>query len=171
MQTLIDATQDRDWPELAFRARQLTQLFTPAALRCATLLERGGKLRVALQPCIRDIWHDHVLFRGETVSGLVDFGSLRPDNVATDIARLLGSLVGDDPHGWELGLAAYGSVRRVSEDERLLVEAFDRTTVLMGGLEWLQWIYVERKTFDDRTAVVARLDQTLARLRRLVGIA
>ncbi len=54
-------------------------------------------LKVPIQPCIGDIWHDHILFLGDGVSGLVDFGGMRADTVAGDIARLLGSLVADDP--------------------------------------------------------------------------
>ncbi len=126
-------------------------------------------LKVPLQPCIRDIWHDHVLFTGDRVSGLVDFGSLQPDNVATDIARLLGSLIGDDLAAWELGLAAYESLRPLSDDERWLVPVFDRTTVLMGGLQWLEWIYLEHKAFADRAAIEARLDQAIERAAQLAS--
>src|SRR3569833_268917 len=46
---------------------------------------------VPQQPCICDIWHDNVLFTSNEVSGLVDFGAMRVDTVAIDVARLLGS--------------------------------------------------------------------------------
>ncbi len=161
------AIQDGSWPGLAARGRRLVQLFELSADRNAERIERATRLRVALQPCIRDIWHDHVLFTGDRVSGLIDFGSMKPDNVATDLARLLGSLVGDGTSAWELGLAAYESIRPLSDDERALVLAFDRTTVLMGGLQWLEWVYLESKAFPDRSTIEARLDQMIERAERL----
>ncbi len=166
---LADAIRVGTWPELASRARRLVQLFGMAAERWAGPIERARWLRVALAPCIRDIWHDHVLFVGDQVSGLVDFGAMQPDNVATDIARLLGSLVGDDILAWELGLTAYESVRPLSDDEHQLIDVFDRTTVLMGGLQWLEWIYLEHKVLADRPTVEARLDQAIERARVLAG--
>ena len=35
-----------------------------------------------LQPVIRDVWHDHLLFSGERVTGLVDFGAMQMDTIA-----------------------------------------------------------------------------------------
>ena len=60
-----------------------------------------------LQPCIRDVWHDHILFLGDSVSGIVDYGAMAVDTVAGDIARLLGSLVGNHVADWEEGIDAY----------------------------------------------------------------
>src|SRR5690606_33971928 len=51
---------------------------------------------VPVQPCIRDIWVDHVLFTGDEVTGIVDFGAMRNETPAIDVARLLRSLVGAD---------------------------------------------------------------------------
>ena len=120
--------------------------------------------QVPLQPCIRDIWHDHVLFQGEEVSGLIDFGALRIENVATDVARLLGSLVGNDKRGWQRGLDAYAEVRPLSSDELQLAEAFDLSGTLLGGINWVQWIYLEERQFEDRGAVLGRLGEHVARL-------
>ena len=131
------------------------------------MIELASRAQVELQPCIRDVWHDHVLFQISSVSGIVDFGAMRAESIASDIARLLGSLVHDDMVGWHLGMSAYQSVRTLSDAESLLVTAFDRTTVLMGGLQWLEWIYCQGRQFEDREAVIARLDETLARLVHL----
>ena len=155
------------WPDLAPRAARLIALFAAAAPKVVDLLESAAQIRVGLQPCIRDVWHAHVLFVGEQVSGLVDFGSMRPENVAADIARLLGSLAGDNPGDWQQGLAAYQTVRRLSDGELKLMTTFDRSTVLMGGLQWLEWIYLERRTYADHPAVLARIDEFLSRLEKL----
>jgi homoserine kinase type II len=152
---------------IAGRGRRLIESalrYGPSVLHA---LETANALDVAIQPCIRDVWHAHILFEAEEVTGIVDFGALRADNVATDVARLLGSLAQDDVTAWQAGLAAYQSVRRLTRNEHNLVLAFDRSTVLMGGLQWLEWIYLEGREFSDEAAVLARLDEFLVRLEHL----
>ncbi len=155
------------WPELAERGRRLVELAAAVGPKLLPVLEQAGSLEVALEPCIRDVWHAHILFVGETVSGIVDFGAMRPENVAADVARLLGSLAGDDRAEWHGGLDAYQTVRRLTSDELTLVSAFDRSTVLLGGLQWLEWIYLEERQFADSAAVLARVDEFVRRLERL----
>lgn len=155
------------WPEFDARAERIVSLFLAAAPAAVGMLESAAGKLVAWQPCIRDIWHPHVLFEGNEVSGLVDFGSLRTENVAADVARLLGSLASDDAAHWRSGLAAYQAFRPLSADELELVTAFDRSTVLMGGIQWLEWVYIEQRTFAHPAAVLARLDEFLARLENL----
>ena len=53
--------------------------------------------------------------------------------------------------------------------ELLLARAFDHSTVLMAGLNWVDWIYRQRRTFENRQAIPGRLDDILARLNRLCG--
>jgi Ser/Thr protein kinase RdoA (MazF antagonist) len=160
------------WPELASRATRLIALAEATSRRILPALEAASQLDVALQPCIRDVWHAHVLFVGSDVSGIVDFGSMRPENVAADVARLLGSLVCDNQDDWHAGLSAYQSVRHLTGAELSLVSAFDSSTVLMGGLQWLEWFFLEGRQFDNRDAVLQRVDEFLARLERLAqGVA
>ncbi len=161
---LGSAITDGDWPELAHRGRHLIALFAPVGQKLLPSLQRAAQLRVEIQPCIRDIWHAHVLFVDQQVSGIVDFGAVQPENVAADIARLLGSLAGDNASDWRRGLSAYQGVRPLSGDELTLLTAFDRSTVLMGGLQWLEWIYCQRLTFGSREAVLSRVDEFVSRL-------
>ncbi len=85
--------------------------------------------------------------------------------MATDVARLLASLVDDDPAGWSAGLTAYETVRLLSPNERRLLRAFDRSAVLLSGFQWLDWIYLQGREFPHRRAVESRLDEIIARLR------
>ena len=156
-----------DWPELNDRATLLLELFPRAAPRVLKSLHEASLLRVPWQPCLRDVWHDHVLFEGPRVTALIDCGALRAESVAGDIARLLGSLVADDPRGWQLGLAAYESLRPLAGEERRLVSAFDQSSVLLSGLNWLQWICVEGRQFEDRRRILSRIDDIVLRLRHL----
>jgi len=144
-------------------AWKLLHLFMLAAPGVQKLLDRAH-FGVPVQPCIRDVRRDSILFDGDTVSGILDFGAMRGEHVAADVARLLGSLVEDDPVGWALGLSAYCSVRPLTEIEAMLVTAFDASGVLLGGMNWLTWLYLEDRSFEDEAAVAARLDYFVRRL-------
>jgi Ser/Thr protein kinase RdoA (MazF antagonist) len=159
----------RDWPELLGSGSRLIHLFPGAAGKVRQSLLEAARLEVPLQACIRDIWHDHVLFEGSRVSGLIDFGAMRAENVAGDVARLLGSLVGDDAAGWQQGLAEYERLRPLSVGEALLVTAFDRGNVLLSGLNWLDWICRQRRVFENHEKAVARLEEVLRRMERLAA--
>jgi Ser/Thr protein kinase RdoA (MazF antagonist) len=119
-----------------------------------------------LQPCMCDVWHDHLLFTGDTVTGLVDFGGVKIDNVAIDLARLLGSLIGDDSTLRAAGLQAYSAVRPMSAEEEELVATLDRTGTILGVANWLLWLYHEGRHFDDRHAVARRLAELVERIER-----
>jgi Ser/Thr protein kinase RdoA (MazF antagonist) len=153
------------WPELATRARRLGELFMLCADDVLPLLA-AAKVMVPIQSCIRDIWHDHMLFQGDEVSGIVDFGATRPENVAGDVARLVGSLVEDDANGWRVGLAAYQTIRPLLPEERLLVRAFDESSVLLAAVKWMEWVFREEREFADSAAVLRQIDGILRRLAR-----
>jgi homoserine kinase type II len=167
IETLTHAITDKTWPD-----------FVPLARRFAAELPRAVPLAIARlaplvdvplpqQPCIRDVWHDHVLFDGDTVTGLIDFGAMQTDTPATDVARLLGSLVGDDANGWRKGLAAYTAVRPLSDQESLAVFALDKAGTILAGCNWLRWIYVEGRQFDNPSKIAARFARSLQRTEAL----
>jgi homoserine kinase type II len=121
--------------------------------------------RWRLQPCVCDVWHDHLLFEGDRLVGLIDYGAAKIDHPAVDLARLLGSLAPDDPAAWEAGLAAYRRIRPLTADEGDLARALDRTGVVLSAATWLRWLYEERRDYADRTKVALRLEQLAARLQ------
>jgi len=122
-----------------------------------------------LQPCLRDIWHDHVLFVDDAVTGLIDPSACRSENVATDLARLLGSLVEDDAGAWDAALATYRGIRPLSLAEESLAVLLDRSAVVLSTLTWLRWLFVEERNFPDRAAVLERLRYLQRRLNHLAG--
>ncbi len=129
------------------------------------LLTSASDIKVDLQPCIRDIWHDHVFFTGNQVTGIIDFGAMRMESVAGDVARLLGSLTGGVPSEWEIGLAAYRERTGLSEANVRLAETWDQANAAMAGLQWVEWLFVEQRQFDDMTAVHRRMVEHLDRMR------
>jgi Ser/Thr protein kinase RdoA (MazF antagonist) len=158
-----------DWPEFRRRATSILHCFAEQSPRVQPLVDSAARVSVTLQPCIRDLWHDHVLFESDEVCGFVDFGAMQTDHVASDISRLLGSLVGSDSVRWKQGLAAYQSLRPLSTDELMLIDAYDKSLVLLSGMNWIQWIAVEGRVFDDRQRVLRRMDQIIERLHQMCG--
>jgi Ser/Thr protein kinase RdoA (MazF antagonist) len=161
---LAAAVSANSCPQLDDSARRVLEQFPRIAAPTLQSLQLAAKQPVELQPVIRDIWHDHVLFEVDQVSGIVDFGAMQVDSVAGDIARLLGSLVADDAAGWQIGLAAYESIRSLSLREHGLLPTFDRSGVLLGAINWLTWIYLEKRKFSDLRAVRSRLEAAIGRL-------
>jgi homoserine kinase type II len=154
-------------PALIRRGQPIIASFEQDAAQMLSQLRAAATFHVALQPCLRDIWHDHVLFTGSKVTGIIDFGAARVESVAGDIARLVGSLVGDDPARRAFALAAYEDIRPLMPNERSLIPIFDRSSVLMSGMNWLQWLLIDGRQFEDLPRVYERLDEIVERLREV----
>ncbi|HEX5105379.1 MAG TPA: phosphotransferase [Pirellulaceae bacterium] len=120
-----------------------------------------------LQPSIRDIWHDHVLFSGDEVTGIVDFGAMNVDTPLTDIARLVGSLVADDAAARNFALDAYSEIRPLTDDDRQLIDLLDHSGTVLAGLNWLTWLYAERRDMGPIEPIIRRLHEILARLETM----
>ncbi len=166
---IASAVEDSIWPQLAPLARQFLSQLPKVAPAAFARLEPITRLEWPTQPCLRDIWHDHVLFTGDRVTGIVDFGAVDFDTPATDVARLLGSLVGDDQIGWQHGLAAYAEKRQLSVDEVRAVTALDAAGTLLAGCNWIRWIYVDKRQFDNPTQVTSRFARLVERAKSILS--
>ena len=131
-------------------------------------LSLSKSVETHLQPVIRDVHADHILYRGNQVSGIIDFGAMNTDTTAVDISRLLGSLAGDDAQARHTALAAYQQVVPLDARQLDLIRTFDRSTVLLSGMNWLRWILLEDRQFDDFARVLTRLHVTTGRLPHLI---
>jgi Ser/Thr protein kinase RdoA (MazF antagonist) len=154
---------ERAWDLVRNRIQEIPHLLgTPFPYPVGTPNSPGEYL---VQPCLCDVWHDHVLYEGSAVTGLIDYGSTKLDHVAVDLARLLGSLAGDDRALRTTGLQAYCGARRQSPGVlEPLVDALDRTGTLIGAANWLLWLYLDGRVFDDRRRVADRLAQLVRRI-------
>ncbi len=151
-------------------SQSLLNRFNELAAKVADELAGAASIRVSLQPCIRDVWHDHVLFTGNEVSGLIDLSACRTENVATDLARLLGSLLSDDSAAWATALDAYQTLRPLTANEQQLVGIFDRSAVLLSGMTWLERHYLQNIRLADVDRVIDRLKHYLGRLDHLSSL-
>jgi Ser/Thr protein kinase RdoA (MazF antagonist) len=130
-------------------------------------LRRANEVQVRLHPVLRDIWSDHLLFEGDRVSGIIDFGTVRMDEPAADLSRMLGSL-----HPFELdvrlaAIEAYNRRRTAHAVDAERVELLDRTGTLLTALQWMRWLILERQKFNADTAVLFERWQTA--LARMMG--
>lgn len=146
---------------------RVASLFRSAHSRVKQELSAVEGLSVPLQPCLRDLWHDHLLFQGDELSGIVDFGAMATDSVSCDLSRLLGSLFGDDFASWQRALGYYESVHPMSEAEHRLLRPLDRSSVLLSGMTWLKRRYVLRNTPADLSRVCDRMESIVDRLTTL----
>ena len=156
----VRSSAERAWSLLQIWADRVPALLTPWANR-----------NFPLQPCLCDMWHDHVLFTGDLVRGFIDFGGVKIDHVSVDLARLLGSMVGDDRAVFDLGLESYARIRPLSDEQRALARLLDITGVLIGIENWLRWLYAERKSLDDADAASKRLQALVERVEKWVPLA
>ena len=155
----IDATDPvRPAAEAAWAT--LPRLITNTRLAMQRWLDQP----VPVQPCLCDVWHDHILYEGDRVTGVIDYAASKVDHVAVDLARLFGSLISDDDTRVQSAIEAYTAVRPLPQPE--LVAILDRTGSVVAVINWLRWLYHEGRAFSDRGAVAERLAGLVRRLER-----
>jgi homoserine kinase type II len=149
----IWAVLQRAWRTVHSRLAEVPQLLRP----WRTFVE-------PVQPCLCDVWHDNLLFEGEHLTGIVDYGAAKVDHVAVDLARLLGSLVGDDAAGWSAGLAAYRRIRPLTDAAEGLARVLDRTGLVLAVANWLLRMAHEPCSAEALSRVQRRLEELLQRV-------
>lgn len=146
-------------------ARVLIERITTQILRQAEPvlkeLDAAARWTVSLQPVLRDIWREHVLFTGEAVTGLIDPSACRTDTVAADLSRLLGSWWGRDVSAWTAALAEYQKHRSLTAAEQNLVAILHHSGVLLSGVTWLEWLGPEERFSPNDPRVLQRLEDIL----------
>jgi homoserine kinase type II len=132
-------------------------------------LRRASGWIVPLQPCLRDARPEHILFVGDRVSGLVDYGAMGIESVASDLARLLSEWLDDDRSRRAEALDAYAAVRPLDEAETALIPVLERSSALLGAGRWARWCLVEGRAFEDPEAPRRGIERGLSRLARIVA--
>ncbi len=117
-----------------------------------------------MQYCLCDVWHDHILYVGDEVTGVIDYGAIKPDCVAVDLARLLGSLIPDDSERMQQALAIYSAIHPVPSDVLRLSAVLDRAGSVVGLTNWLRWLYLEKRPYSEAAGVARRMETLLKRV-------
>ncbi|MCA9238011.1 MAG: phosphotransferase, partial [Planctomycetales bacterium] len=97
-----------------------------------------------------DARREHVLFTGDAVTGVVDFGAAGVDTPVGDLVRLLGSFVADDSDRWRRGIEAYQSVRPLSDVELRVIEPLRHSEPLLAAANWIGWLSAGAQPADHR---------------------
>jgi Ser/Thr protein kinase RdoA (MazF antagonist) len=126
-------------------------------------LAEAAKTAVRCQYILRDVWYDHVLFVEQGCSGLIDYGALRIDTVATDLCRMLGSLTGAGPGElWLPAIEAYRKIVPLTDEELGLFKPLYRSSALLSGAQWLDWLAVEDRDFPGKSEFISQRLRELA---------
>ncbi|MGL6097776.1 MAG: phosphotransferase, partial [Fimbriiglobus sp.] len=119
---------------------------------------------VPVQPCLRDIWHDHILFTGDVVTGVVDYGAIGEDHPAADVARLLGDLTGADRGRTAFAVDAYRAAGGNPGVTEPFVTALADAGLVGGLVGWLDRLATGLPANVEPDAVFGRIRRLLARL-------
>ena len=135
--------------------------------------------RCMVQPVVRDIWCDHVLFAEacrDEVTAIIDLHAAGIDTPATDLSRLMGSWKPSDGREglplldrWPEALVAYHRLRPLSPVEYSLIPLLHATAVVFGLDNWFRWTLEEQREFPETRSVLARIDRLLEELERALA--
>lgn len=143
------------------QARDDLRRLRPEAI---TALSRWASCTFPLQPCLCDIHHDHVLFSGEEVSGIIDYAAMAIDHPAVDLARLLGSLVPGDERAFARGLNAYQQAGGHLAIPDHAVAFLAETGTLASLAAWMTRLHQAPHLWTDLPPLPARLQRLLHQL-------
>ena len=115
--------------------------------------------------CIRDLRAEHLLFTGEDVTGVVDFGAAKVDDPMTDLVRLLSTLEPDDESARLHALADYADARGIAPLDYDKFRVMDLAATLLSAFQWYEWLHLEQRNFSmAREELVQRWREFLDRL-------
>ncbi|HXD84932.1 MAG TPA: aminoglycoside phosphotransferase family protein [Urbifossiella sp.] len=152
---------------LVHRASEAVDGLVEAAERALTPWQART---VPLHPCLCDVHREHVLYTGNEVTGIIDYGAMKIDNAAVDLARMLGDFVGDDDAQLAAGVEAYRAANTAFRLPTEFVRLLDRTGVLGGAIVWMLRFIEDSALFDRSPAALQRFANLVERIDNFRGI-
>lgn len=154
-----------EWDQLR---RQGSPIATQAALflqgripQAIHTLQPWLNRKVLVQPCLADIWADHLLFEQNKLTGLIDFGGARLDHPAQDLARLISSWSLTASRPLDKCLLEYPDQ---SDSFQSLSNMLAQTGLIVSLSNWLRWLFLEQRSFANRARCLQRMQQIYVRL-------
>jgi len=161
----LTSDRARDWLELGPDLVDLPALWRVTWPMLLPQLEAATQLVVPLQFCVRDLRGEHFLFTGDELTGLVDFDAVGLDTIAADLARWLSDVAPPGSEKRAHALQAYEQERPLSDDERQVLAAYEASAIVLTPFQWLEWLFVEGRTFSAPRLVASRIRLQIQRLR------
>ncbi len=146
---------------LGAAVRHAGEVLPPIVPAARAALEPWASRAVQVQACVADVWPEHVLFAGDAVTGLIDFGAVRDDHVGTDLARLFGGFPGPNP--LPAALAAYRAAGGRFDEPDAFLNLLADTGTVCAAAAWLLRLAAGDVPADP-AAVAGRLGTLVARL-------
>ena len=134
------------------------------AARSSENLADAASCRRRLHFCLRDARPDHFLLTRGTVTGLIDYDAAAVDSPLADLARLAGGLGKVDSPLWRVALESYAAGSPIASEEVVFCELIASCSLAAAAANWLHWIYVEGREFNDPAAVQLRCRRLLHQL-------
>jgi len=159
LQSMAIADSDRRFGRVAERA---CGVLSGSLQRLRALLVAGSDVSVPLQPLLRDLWRPHVLYSGDSVTGVIDWNAAATDHVSMDAARLLRSWYGTEEESLRLAYLRFCDDRRMTSDERSLLTAIDAANVLLSPVTWMRRRYAGLLEQPVEDAVCSRFDELVS---------
>ena len=164
----LQATQDVSGVVDSGVKKMLLDQFRFQAHGLRQQLELMRSVPVLQIPIFGDVWSDHVFFKNDEVTGIVDFGAMKVESPCLDIARLFGSYADYSPEALRRGISYYGEFRELNDLDLCLIELYDRAYVILAGIQWLIWIELEQRFFLDNEAVGQRMHRLVRRCEPVI---
>lgn len=154
-------------PRLDPLLRRAVSVVAGLAPNAVSKLEPWAERMFVLQPCVRDLRGEHVLFEAERVTGIIDFGAMAIDSHAVDLARLLVDYAGADDTLFEAGLSAYRRCVDAFDVSDELVFLLARSGAICSVLGWLVRLIVRREPVYEEVSITSRLTRLTTHIEQI----
>jgi aminoglycoside phosphotransferase (APT) family kinase protein len=124
-------------------------------------LRTWSECPVPIIPCHGDIHQDHVLFIGDRVTGIIDFGAMKHDHPAADLARLLGDIASGEQDRMRIGLDSYRAAGGPVDIDPDLLSVLDKTGQVCVVIHWLSRLALQQV---EATCLPGRFKRLMERL-------
>lgn len=134
------------------------------APRVVRELATWENVAVPVQPCVRDLRGDHVLFDASCVTAIVDYGAMALDSPCVDLARYLGDVAWGNRERFLFAVSQYSAVRESCEVNAECIETLAHAGLVCSLLSWVVRLCVRGEAIFQEEMIVSRINDLLSRL-------